>query len=326
MKANVAEKRRKAPGRKAGHAAALRPMPGKIDQVVDAPLARDGRGRELCPRCRRVLTDLQPHARVVEGLTPSNVVVVTKFKTRSGHRANCDARVESRAADQPPAAGVPHGQIGLNALALGVMLRVRQRLPLRQICAVFRETAGLTVSAGGLVKQLKRIARWLEGEYEKLVPKMRASKVLHADETGWRIEGRNAWTWVFTQPLLTLFVTNESRGRQVVTDVLGEAFGGKLVCDFYGAYDGVECDKQRCLTRLLRELKELGEKDESFATDPRAMKLKKWCKGAVAHKKKWKILSDPEYELGASRVEDRLDGLIQLDPRRTPRPGGRTSA
>jgi transposase len=313
VKPRVARKARKAPGRKAGHAAALRPMPAKIDQVVDVPLARDERGRALCPRCRCVLTDLQPHARVVEDLTPSNVRV-TKFKTRSGHCVNCDARVESRAADQPPAAGVPHGQIGPNALALGVMLRVRQRLPFRQICGVFQKMAGLRVSAGALVKQLKRIARWLEGEYEKLVLRMRASKVLHADETGWRIDGENAWTWVFTQPLLTLFVTDESRGRKVVSDVLGEAFGGKLVCDFYGAYDGVDCDKQRCLTHLLREIKDLGEKDASFAADPWALKLKKWCKDAIAHKKKWKVLADPEYELGASRVEDRLDGLIKLDP------------
>jgi transposase len=260
-----------------------------------------------------VLTGLRRHARVVEDLTPSNVVV-TKFRTRSGRCVNCDARVESRAADQPPAADVPHGQIGLNALALGVMLRVRQRLPFRQIRGVFQKMAGLTVSAGGLVKQLKRIARWLEGEYEKLVLRMRASKVLHADETGWRIDGGNAWTWVFTQPLLTLFVTDPSRGRKVVSDLLGEAFGGKLVCDFYGAYDGVGCDKQRCLTHLLRELKDLGVKHESFAADPWAAKLKKWCTGAIAHKKKWKVLADPEYELGASRVEDRLDGLAKLDP------------
>ena len=313
VKPKVAKEARKPPGRKAGHAAALRPAPAKVDRVVEVPLARDERDRELCPRCRCVLTGLRRHARVVEDLTPSNVLV-TKFKTRSGHCVNCDARVESRAADQPPAADVPHGQIGLNALALGVMLRVRQRLPFRQIRAVFQKMAGLTVSAGALVKQLKRIARWLEGEYEKLVLKMRASKVLHADETGWRVDGRNAWTWVFTQPLLTLFVTDESRGRKVVSDVLGEAFGGKLVCDFYGAYDALGCDRQRCLTHLLREIKELGDKHASFAADPWAMKLKKWCKDAIAHKKKWKVLADPEYELGASRVEDRLDGLIELDP------------
>lgn len=313
VKPNVAKKLRKKPGRKKGHAAALRPMPKKIDQSVDVPLARDERGRELCPRCRGALTKLLSHARIVEDLTPSNVEV-KRFKTRSGYCVNCDCRVESRAADQPPAADVPHGQIGLNALALGVMLRVRHRLPFRQIAQVFEKMAGLRVSAGALVKQIKRIARWLSGEYQKLILKMRASKVLHADETGWRIDGHNAWTWVFTQPLLTLFVTDQSRGRKVITDILGEAFGGKLVCDFYGAYDGLTCDKQRCLTHLLREIRDLSAKHESFATDGWAMKLKKWCQDAIAHKKKWKTLPDPKYEMRASRIEDRLDQLIGVEP------------
>jgi transposase len=314
VKENVAkDKPKKTPGRRAGHVAALRPMPSHIDQTIDVPLVRDERGRELCPRCRGVLMKLLRHARIVEDATPMNPEV-TKFKTRSGYCINCDCRVESRAAHQPPAADVPHGQIGINALALGVMLRVRHRLPFRQISQVFLKMAGLSVSAGGLVKQVKRIARWLEGEYQKLILKMRASKVLHADETGWRIDGTNAWTWVFTQPLLTLFVTDRSRGRKVISDILGEAFGGKLVCDFYGAYDGIDCEKQRCLTHLLREVKDLGVKHESFASDTWAMKLKKWCKDAIAHKKKWKTTRDPKYEMGASRIEDRLDGLIKIDP------------
>lgn len=187
-------------------------------------------------------------------------------------------------------------------------------MPFRQIRTVLQKMAGLWVSAGGLVKQLKRIARWLRGEYEQLMLRMRASGVIHADETSWRIDGKNAWAWVFTQPLLTLFVVDDSRGGKVVGDALGVAFGGKLVCDFYSAYDGLDCDKQRCLTHLLREVKELGGKDESFAADPWAVKLKRWCKDAIAHKKKWKALADPQYERGASRVEDRLDQLVKLNP------------
>jgi transposase len=314
VKANVKPRRpRKRPGRKAGHPAALRPMPAKVDQVEDVPLATDAKGRALCPRCRGVLAKLKAHERLVEDLTPSNLLV-TKFTTHSGHCINCDRRVESRAPHQPPAADVPHGQIGLNALALGVMLRIRHRLPFRQISVVLERMAGLSVSAGGLVKQLKRIARWLRGEYEQLILRMRASGVIHADETGWRIDGHNAWAWVFTQPLLTLFVVDASRGRDVVKDALGEAFGGKLVCDFYGAYDGLDCDKQRCLTHLLRELTELGEKDASFGADEWAVKLKRWCKDGIAHKKKWTSLSDPKYEMGASRLEDRLDSLVKLNP------------
>lgn len=316
VKPNVVSKPRRKPGRKKGHAAALRPMPAKIDQKIDVPLTRDARGRELCPQCRAVLMKLLAEARIVEDLTPTNLEV-TQFNTRSGYCINCQRRRESRSPHQPPAAEVPHGQIGINALALAVMLRVRHRLPLRQITQVFARMAGLKLSAAGLVKQLKRIARWLEGEYQKLIVKMRASKVIHADETGWRIDGQNAWTWVFTQPLLTLFVMDKSRGGKVIRDILGEAFGGQMVCDFYGAYDGVDCQKQRCLTHLLREIKEQGEKDQMFADDVWVVRLKKWCKEAMAHKKKWKVLSDPKYELGASRMEDRLDELIKTEPEHT---------
>lgn len=310
-----ADRPRRRPGRKAGHVAALRPLPAKIDQVVEVPLAADARGRALCPRCRGVLTQLESHARIVEDLTPCNVQV-TKFKTRSGYCVNCDRQVESRAAQQPPAApGIPHGQVGINALALGLMLRVRHRLPFRQITQVFDRMAGLRLCPGALVKQVKRIARWLGGEYRKLILRARASAQLHVDETGWRIDGRDAWAWVFTQPLLTLYVCNRPRGGQVVRDILGEEFDGTVVCDFYRAYDKLKCPKQRCLTHLLREIRDTSAKaGPAFADDPWVVKLKRWCQDGIALKKKWKVLPDPKYEMRASRIEDRLDALMKTQP------------
>ena len=41
--------------------------------------------------------------------------------------------------------------------------------------------------------------------------------------------------------------------------VLGESFAGTLVSDFYAAYNGLDCAKQRCLVHLLRELAKLRE-------------------------------------------------------------------
>src|SRR5438132_13827697 len=108
-----------------------------------------------------------------------------------------------------------------------------------------------------------------------------------------------------TQRLMTLVVTDMSRGSKVISDILGEAFGGKVVCDFYGAYDGLDCQKQRCLTHLLREIKQQGEKDREFADDAWVKRLKKWCKEAMAHKKKWRVLQRPKYELVASLIEYR---------------------
>jgi hypothetical protein len=84
--------------------------------------------------------------------------------------------------------------------------------------------------------------------------------------------------------------------------------------DFYGAYDPLDCPKQKCLTHLLREIKNESEKDEAFAGDAWVVTLMAWCKKAIAHKKKWKTLDDAKYEPAASRLGDRLDELIRIDP------------
>jgi len=143
---------------------------------------------------------------------------------------------------------------------------------------------------------------------------MRASPHVHVDETGWRIDGRNFWLWAFTDPTFTLYHIDESRGGKVPLKLLGEAFDGTIIADFYSAYDRLGGNKQRCLTHLLREVKELSEADTSFANSPLSRKLSRWCKEALRLKKQWDELDDAQYEMKASRLEDRLDEIARLEP------------
>jgi hypothetical protein len=205
-------RRRRRPGRAGGHEAALRPMPRTVDHHQDVPLGKDDAGRPVCPRCRCRLTGLRRHRRIVEDLV-RGAVETTAYHTRSGHCPHCGTRVESRAAGQPPAANVPHGQLGINALTTAAILRVRHRLPFRRVAQLLTDLPGLRVSAAAavIVKQVKRLARWLDGRYRDLVCRMRASPHVHADETGWRVDGRNGWLWAFTDPTSTLHHVDESR-------------------------------------------------------------------------------------------------------------------
>src|SRR5438045_9699417 len=52
VKPNLARRRRRRPGRKEGHAAALRPVPVKIDQHQNVPLATNDRQQPIWPACR----------------------------------------------------------------------------------------------------------------------------------------------------------------------------------------------------------------------------------------------------------------------------------
>ena len=311
VKPNRPRRRRRKPGRQEGHEAALRPMPAKIDHHQQVPLPTDPTKHPVCPDCKCRLTRRRNHRRIVEDLVPS-AIQTTCYHTESGYCPHCRKRIESRAPEQPPAANVPHGQLGINALATGAILRVRHRLPFRQIAQLLKDMPGLSLSPGGLVKQIKRLSRWLDGKYQDLIRQMRASPHVHADETGWRIDGRNFWLWAFTDPTFTLFHVDESRGGKVPLKLLGQAFGGTVIADFYGAYDRLKAKKQRCLTHLMRELKETGEKSPGFADTPLSRKLLRWCKEALKLKKRWKELPDETYDRKASRLEDRLDAIVQI--------------
>jgi hypothetical protein len=312
VKPRVIRRRRKKPGRKEGHPAALRPMPEQIDAHQQVPLPQDSDGRPSCPHCNSCLLDLEKHERVVEDIIPAKVIV-TCYHTTSGLCPCCRKRVESRALEQPPAANIPHGQLGLNALATGVLLRVTHRLPFREVSAVLAELPGITVSAGAITRQVQRIAGWLEEEYEHLKLDLRAAPQVYADETGWRTDGKNGYVWTIATPTQTLYHIDPSRGGAVIQELLGKAFGGTLVSDFYSAYSTMDCKKQKCLVHLLRELTETSEKSPEFSASTFHRKTKRLIKEMLLLKGKWDQLSAEQYTSRVCRLEDRLKQLADAD-------------
>lgn len=314
VKANVAEKKRKKPGRKIGHAAALRPMPGTIDVHQDVPVPVDTLGKPSCPDCKTQLNGVEHHERIVEDIVPAKVVT-TCYHTTSGWCPCCRKQVESRAESQPPAHDLPHAQLGINALATAAMLRVCYRLPLRQITRLFLQLPGLKLSPGAIVKQIRRLAKWLEGQYDRLKIVLRAAGVVHGDETGWRINGKNGYLWTLTNSTHTLYHVDQSRGAQVILDLLGQSFGleggGKLVSDFYAAYDQIGGTQQKCLTHLLRELRDTIAKRPELKTHSFFKRCKALVQAMLRLKRRRTELEAKDYQHQVKLLEDRLLALSQ---------------
>ena len=65
--------------------------------------------------------------------------------------------------------------------------------------------------------------------YEEIGNAARTSAVLHADETGWRVNGKTYWLWCFTNQDVTYYVIDRSRASPVVLRF------------FKKAYDGIDC-------------------------------------------------------------------------------------
>ena len=143
---------------------------------------------------------------------------------------------------------------------------------------------------------------------------MRAAPRVHVDETGWRSDGKNGWLWALTTPTQTLYHVDKSRGGAVIEKLLlGNAFGGTLVSDFYSAYSKLDCKKQKCLVHLLRELVETAEKSPAFAAGDFFQKCKRLVKEMLLLKGRWNELGDQQYTSRACRLEDRLDQLAKAD-------------
>lgn len=308
------DKPAKKPGRKKGHPAALRPKPKKIDvhQTVDCPV--DALGKPSCPHCSVQLSDVKHHERIVEELIPSEVRV-TCYHTTSGYCPGCRKTVESRAPEQPPAADLPHAQLGLNALATAAVMRVCYRLPLRQITRLFRDVPGLSISPAAIVKQIKRLGKWLEKQYHRLKLSLRIAGVVHADETGWRTNGKSGYLWTLTNADHTLYHVDSSRGRKVIIDLLGKAFGQTsdqtLVSDFYGVYDHFDSHQQKCLAHLLRELKDTIAKRPDLAGHAFFVTCKRLIKSMLKLKKRQETMDKQKYARAVKRREDQLDQLAK---------------
>jgi transposase len=310
VKAAVPAKARKRPGRKPGHIAAFRAAPEKIDREIDVPLPRNANRACCCPKCRCQLLQVEQLRRIVEDILPTERTVEC-YNTERGYCPKCERLVESRAAEQPPAADIKSSQIGLNALAMSAVLRTVYRLPFELIAQLLADMSGLRLSKAAIARQMQRMGKRLEEMTRLIGVRIKLSDAAHMDETSWRVDGNNSWLWALMNRHYTLFHVDKSRGSKVVKKLLGEVFGGTLHTDFYSVYGGIDCEKQKCLVHLLRELKQTSEKDATFAKGPLCRRLKRLIKEMLALKKRKAEMAEAAYEQRGRRLEARLKELAE---------------
>lgn len=305
----------KRPGRRAGkgkftHRA--KPSPDEIDRTVEAPLP-------CCPECDGPLTDWKTHEHFEVDIPPVRPVV-TRYVTHSGYCSACEKRVRSRHPNQiSTATGAAAVSVGPRAKAIAADLKHRLGVPYAKTCDHLKTAFGLAVTPGGLCQADTRLAEKARPVYEELVEALRACTTVHADETGWRIGTLSAWLWVFTNQEITVYTIRQSRGHEVVLDILGAEFEGVLNSDRFAAYDAKALDnwlKQKCVGHLLRNLSEI-EKIKTgravcFARDMAAL-----LRDALGLHEEKPSLDLQTFVERAAGLESRLDALISEKRRMT---------
>lgn len=208
---------------------------------------------EVCPDCGSPLSGGWVHRtrEVIE--VPVVPVQVTEHVYVARVCPVCDRRLVPRADLQGIVVG--HQRLGINLVSLIVTLREEGRLPLRTIQGYLRTVHQLELSVGGIVQVIRGAAQRAQPAVAQVLERVRASPVVHADETGWRQDGNNGYVWTFSTPTERYFL-RRGRHKEVVDEVLGD-FNGVLVSDFYAAYHHYPGLKQRCWAHLLRDIHDL---------------------------------------------------------------------
>jgi transposase len=239
-------RRRKRRGAQPGHVGAARPRPVQTDD-------RQTHQLPACPHCGgRLVRTGRTRTRVTEDIPEDLRARVTEHTIHRDWCPCCQQQVEPKVPD-----ALPHCTLGNRTVALTAWLHYGLGTTTSQIVEVLGQHLRLPLTDGGLTQMWHRLADVLAPWYEHIHRHCLGAAVLHADETGWRVEGQTWWLWCFAGPDATFYLLDRSRGHPALDRFFVEEFGGVLVSDFWAAYAAVGRLKQKCWPHLLRELKEI---------------------------------------------------------------------
>jgi transposase len=191
---------------------------------------------EHCPRCGEQLSGgwIVRRVQVIE-LPPVAPLEITEHRIIRRQCPKCSKRV------LPKPVGLEAGRIGRcrfgpRLIAAIATMATVERLPGRVIQDRLKREYGLTISHGGIVGLLKRMATRGQPAYQQLNQDVRASPHVHADETGWREDGQHTTVWTVSTPQV-VYVHHGRRTKEEIDTILGADFGGTIVADCYASYD-----------------------------------------------------------------------------------------
>ena len=294
-----APKRRGKPGAKPGHVGARRPAPKRIDERKEHRL-------ECCPCCGGSLQRCsRTRTRTIEDFLKDLRAVVTEHTVHRDYCPACRKHVEPVVPDAMPKAAIGHRAVALSSwLHYGLGLSIDQ---VRELAFCQFQTH---LSAGGLVAAWQRLAEVLEPWYVQIGEQARASAVLHADETGWRMNGRTWWLWCFANRACCYYLLDPSRGSPALEKFFAEAFDGVLVTDFWAAYHAFATERQCCLVHLLRELEKVDQTNPSGEWKAFAKQLRRLVRDGIRLRKRADF-TPGKYASRIVRIDRRLVALSQ---------------
>ena len=201
LKSRLVGNEGKPPGRKEGHPGVSRKIPQRIDHYEEHTLLS-------CPECQTsVNKPINTYCRIIEDI-PEVKPQVTAHTVRGYWCRTCKKIVYPTVAD-----ALPNAMIGLRLIVFTAWLHYLVGVSVSNLVKMVSVFSCFKISAGGWTQAWKTLAKLLTPLYDQnWFIRSFKSAVLHADETGWRLNGKTFWLWCFTTREFCYYLITRSRG------------------------------------------------------------------------------------------------------------------
>jgi transposase len=209
---SLREKSGKKSGGQLGHA-------GKTLMMVEHPDHMVLLTPERCEHCQQDLATapLARRERVQKFERPRVCLEVTEYQVEVKRCPCCQTETRALLPDGLTPASV---QYGPNVKTLAVYLACQHLLPLARVSQILGDLFGTTFSEASVLAACQQSARALILVLEMIKTALQKSKVLHNDETGFRVNKKRWWLHVAATGFLTLYLAHPKRGKEAI-DAMG---------------------------------------------------------------------------------------------------------
>lgn len=237
-------------GQKKGHKGYSRRIPERID-IIKEWIA------ESCPDCgtelgatqeirKRYVTDISFHVKATN----------TQFNIHRRYCTTCKKLVEKSIHGV-----LPHARFGLNLMLLVMYLRLGMCMPGMKVCELLGTLYDISISEGEIVGVLRQLVIAFGEHYSALEKLVKIARVKYTDSTGWRINGKNYFAWVFIAAGTVLYKIRKRNNSKVALQLFGTQQQGKiLVVDRHSAFrtlaEKAGYQLQLCWSHILTDSKD----------------------------------------------------------------------
>lgn len=236
-------------GKPEGGNGATKELPTKIDRKVEAT-------SNQCPKGHSNIRKIGTYSKIFYEIAKIRLDVVEACVGQYVCNVDgCHTVFEGTNPEVPK-----EGMIGPNLQAFVSELKHGFAGSYEKISGFLDDLTGTTFSPQGLNDCVHRVSDQLKPSYLQMERELRNSNAVSSDETGWSVNGEKWWLWLLTTANMIFLTVNKSRGRKVITRILGNNFEGTITSDCLNVYQEFAEAFQRCWAHLLRRTHSFAEK------------------------------------------------------------------